>query len=59
MWPYRISGFEQCENSSRKWCSTVHRLWKPACSPSTACSTTFLYASCSLWRLHGRATGIS
>ena len=27
--PYSTSGFEQCEYSSRKWCSTVQNAWKP------------------------------
>ena len=57
--PYRTSGFEQCEYSSRKWCSTVQKEWNPACSPSTACSSVFLYAACSLPSVNGFATGIS
>ena len=50
-WPTRIrsvciatavrnsSGAEQCEYSSRKWCSTAHTVSKPSSSASRACSS--------------------
>ncbi len=38
--PYSTSGAEQCENSERKWCSTVQKCENPTCSPSTAWSIT-------------------
>ena len=59
MCPYSTSGFEQCEYSSRKWCSTVQKLWKPTASPSFTCSIVFRYASSSLVFVQGFATGIS
>ncbi len=59
MAPYSTSGLEQCEYSSRKWCSTVQNEWKPIVSPNAACSMVFLYARCSLFSFHGRGTGIS
>ena len=58
-WPYSTSGLEQCEYSSRKWCSTVQKEWKPIRSPSFACSIVFRYASYSERGPHGFATGIS
>ena len=34
----KISGAEQCEYSTRKWCSTAHTEWNPRLSASTDCS---------------------
>ena len=59
MAPYSTSGLEQCEYSSRKWCSTVQMLWNPMRSPRIACSSVCWYARYSLSAFHGRATGIS
>ena len=42
MAPYSTSGFEQCEYSSRKWCSTVQKEWNPIWSPRIACSSVSL-----------------
>src|SRR5215216_3072214 len=33
------SGAEECEYSSRKWCSTHHTEWKPSSSASRTCSS--------------------
>ncbi len=41
MAPYRTSGFEQCEYSCRKWCSTVQNACQPWRSPAMACSSVF------------------
>ena len=53
-WPTRIwrvwaahavrktSGAEQCEYSSRKWCSTAQTEWKPSSSASRTCSSAFM-----------------
>ena len=37
------SGAEQCEYSSRKWCSTAHTVSKPSSSASRTCSSAFSY----------------
>ncbi len=59
MAPYKTSGFEQCEYSCRKWCSTVQNACQPWRSPAMACSSVFWYAMSSLSSSHGRGTGIS
>lgn len=34
----KISGAEQCEYSTRKWCSTAQTEWNPSRSARTDCS---------------------
>ena len=70
-WPTRIrwvciatavrnnSGAEQCEYSSRKWCSTAQTVSNPSSSASRACSRALRYTDCSSRRPSGRGTDSS
>ena len=53
------SGAEQCEYSSRKWCSTAHTLLKPSESARRTCSSAFMYTCRSFSRVNGRGTDSS
>ena len=53
------SGAEECEYSSRKWCSTTQTWSKPSSSASLACSSALKIASFSCARVKGRGTDIS
>ena len=50
------SGAEQCEYSSRKWCSTHHTESKPSSSATRACSSAFRYTWDSIPGVNGRGT---
>ena len=50
------SGADECEYSSRKWCSTTHAHSKPSASATRACSSAFTITSRSRSGLNGRGT---
>src|SRR5438105_6496519 len=53
------SGAEECEYSSRKWCSTVHIWSKPSSSASFTCSRASSYILRSAAGVSGRGTDSS
>ena len=55
----KSSGAEQCEYSSRKWCSTAQTVSKPSSSASRTCSSAFSYTCRSTPGANGRGTDSS
>src|SRR5262245_46803061 len=53
------SGEEQCEYSSRKWCSTAQTQSKPSSSASRACSSAWWNTPASPAAVNGRGVDIS
>src|SRR5262249_1199956 len=52
----KSSGAEQCEYSSRKWCSTTHTASNPSSSATRACSSAFSNTRRSPSPVNGRGT---
>src|SRR3954452_922632 len=53
------SGAEQCEYSSRKWCSTAHTKSNPSSSARRACSSALWKTAASTPAVNGRGVDIS
>ena len=53
----KTSGADECEYSSRKWCSTSHTYWKPSWSASSTWSRASWISCCSCRRPTAAAAG--